>query len=81
MADRITDPWGPRAPYGPPSAAGRLAASLPGRHSPWPVPYAASVGDRTARAGDRTAAAGAHAAGAGGHTGRADPTRRDTEEA
>ncbi|NYF38113.1 hypothetical protein HDA43_000272 [Streptosporangium sandarakinum] len=39
MADRITDPWGPRTPYGPPSAAGRLAASLPGRHSPWPVPY------------------------------------------
>ncbi|MET9066465.1 molybdopterin oxidoreductase family protein [Streptosporangium sandarakinum] len=48
MADRITDPWGPRTPYGPPSAAGRLAASLPGRlrdalpgdagrRSPWPV--------------------------------------------
>ncbi|GGQ17762.1 hypothetical protein GCM10010140_55120 [Streptosporangium pseudovulgare] len=76
MADRITDPWGPRTPYGPPSAAGRLAA-------PAAVPRVPAQTDRRAapRAGDRTAGAGVHVAGAGGHTGRADLTRRDTEEA
>ncbi|MFC5820744.1 hypothetical protein [Nonomuraea harbinensis] len=30
MSDRIADPWGRRTPYGPPSAAERVAASLPG---------------------------------------------------